>query len=199
LLQTVVVVATTAWAIRADWPVLQHLDQLEAPALAVASASVVRGLGVRLALMLLALGLVDFALQYGRIEDLLRTTPEQHREDLRAVEGDPALRTRRRQMARSWRGDSAELLAGASLVLTGPTGLCVVLAGGPPPRRISVRSVAQGTSGSKLQRSAESAQIPQIAAPKLARQIAQRRAPALPLAPEIVAELSAVWPTSQRS
>ena len=35
------------------------------------------------------------------------------------MEGDLSLRARRRRLARAWRGDAPELLAGASLVLTG--------------------------------------------------------------------------------
>ena len=82
----------------------------------------------------------------------------------------------RRQIARSWRGDSPELLAGASLVLSGPSGLTLILAGGPPPRRITIRAATKGNPGLRLRRSAEALKIPQVDAPDLARRLAQRPA-----------------------
>ena len=100
-----------------------------------------------LALVMLVLGLADYGLRYLRFEALLRTTAEEQREDQRMMEGDLPLRARRRRIARAWRGDAPELLAGASLILGGPHGLTVVLAGGPPPRRVTIRTVAQGNTG----------------------------------------------------
>ena len=97
---------------------------------------------------------------------MLRTTPEQQREDRRVMEGDPAARAQRQSVARAWRADSPELLAGASLLLTGPGGLTLVLAGGPPPRRVTVRTVIKGNAGLKLRRSAEASQVAQVDAPR---------------------------------
>ena len=88
-----------------------------------------------LAAVLLVLGLVDYGLRYSRFEAMLRMTPQEQREDQRTMEGDVAVRAQRRRIARAWRGDAPDLLAGASLVLTGPGGLTLVLSGGPPPRR----------------------------------------------------------------
>jgi len=110
------------------------------------------------------------------------------------MEGDPALRARRRRLARSWRGDTAEILAGATLMLTGPGGLTLILAGGPPPRCVSVRSALQGASGLKLREAGQAAKLPAVPAPDLARRLARRPAPALPLSPEHAAELAAIWP-----
>ena len=163
--------------------------------LAVASGEALRSLAVVLAAATLVLGLIDYGVQYQRFEARLRLTPDEEREDRRATEGDPALRARRRQVAKNWRGDSRELLAGASLVLTGPSGLTLVLAGGPPPRRVSIRMTAQGASGARLRTSAEAAKLPQVAAPGLARQLARRRPPGLSLSAEILGELAALWPS----
>jgi flagellar biosynthetic protein FlhB len=193
LARTVVVVAAAACVIRADWLAFPKLVGLDAPDLALAAGRSLRHLLLTLAVAALALGLVDYALRYRRLGAMLRLTPGEHREDLRSAEGDPALRARRLRLARSWRGDPADWLAGSSLLLTGPSGLTVVLAGGPPPRHVSVRSVVTGPTGVRLRRAAESAGLPTASAPGLALRLARRPPPT----PELLAALAALWPPAR--
>jgi flagellar biosynthetic protein FlhB len=141
-------------------------------------------------------GLVDYALRYRRFELMLRTTVQQQREDRRLVEGDVVSRANRRQLARTWRGDSPQLLAGATLVLSGANGLTLILAGGPPPRPITIRASTKGNQGMRLRRSAEALKIPQVDAPVLAQRLAKRPAAAKSLAAELIPELAAIWPSS---
>jgi flagellar biosynthesis protein FlhB len=180
--------------LRSDWIWFQSLGRLDALSLAHAVGQGTRHLLLTLAVATLALGLIDFSLQFQQFEALLRLSPEQHREDMRAVEGDPALRSRRRRLARSLRSDSPEILTGASLILNDPSGLTVVLAGGPPPRAISVRSIVSGSSGKRLREMAEQFQVPQISAPALTRCLAQRRPPHLPPTGELLAHIRLIWP-----
>ena len=121
------------------------------------------------AIVLLLLGLIDFGLCHRRFESMLRSTPEERREDQRAMEGSPEIRSQRRRVALAWRGDSPELFAGASLLLTGTAGLTLVVGGGPPPKRITVRTVVKGPAGMRLRRSPEAAKLPQIESSELAR------------------------------
>jgi flagellar biosynthetic protein FlhB len=193
LIKTAVIAAVAAWAIRSEWGASQRLGGLDAPNLALAAGLTLRHFTLTLATAILGLGLIDFALQYVRFEAMLRLTPEEQREDIRSTEGDPVLRAHRRRLARTWRGDAPEVLAGASLVLTGPAGLTVVLAGGPPPRRVLVRSIVNGPAGDRVRRAAEKAGLNQVAAPDLARGLAQRQPPSQPPTPEQLAELAAVW------
>lgn len=60
------------------------------------SAAALVGVLLRLGLALLAMGLVDYAMQHRRHAASLRMTPDEHREERRATEGDPALGSRRR-------------------------------------------------------------------------------------------------------
>ncbi|GAC1474658.1 MAG: hypothetical protein NVSMB9_25430 [Isosphaeraceae bacterium] len=197
LARTAVVVAVASWVIRADWASFQRLGGLDMPDLARASGRALWHLSLVLAVAALALGLLDFALQWFRFEGLLRLTPEEHREDLRSMEGDPALRARRRQAARSWRADpAADRLVGVSLVLTGPSGLTVLLAGGPPPRRITVRSALSGAEGVHLHRAAILAGVPEASAPLLASLLSRRRPPGLPLDAKELAQLAPLWPAT---
>jgi flagellar biosynthesis protein FlhB len=189
-------VGAAAWAIRADWNEVLTLGGLEGATLARGAGHVVLSLAWVLAGVLLVLGLVDFGLRYRRFESMLRTTPEEQREDRRVIEGDPATRSQRRRVARAMRADSPESLAGASLVLIGTAGLTLVLAGGPPPKRVTIRSVSKGHSGMNLRRSAEANNVPRVDAPDLARRLARRPSPRSPLAAELIAELAAIWPTA---
>src|SRR5512135_663836 len=193
-IKAVVVLAVAAWAIRSGWSDFHRLGDLGVGALARASGHALRNLLLMLAGATLVLGLIDYALQGRRFEARLRMTPEECREDQRSMEGDPALRAQRRRIAATWRGDPGALLAGASLLLTGPGGLALILAGGPPPRRVSVRSAVRGPAGLRLRHAAEAVRLPQVEAPALARRIARRPAPGLAWPDDLLAELAALWP-----
>lgn len=194
LFKTSVIVVVAAWLLRADWSNLQRLAALDPPALARAAGSTLQHLLMIIAIAMFALGFVDFFLQTHRFETMLRLTPDQSREDMRATEGDPALRARRRRLIRSWRGDAPELLAGACLVLEGPRGLTVVLDGGPPPRKVGVRTIVDGPAGLRLRLAADKAGLPRLEAADLARRIARRKPASLPLTPDLLAEVAPRWP-----
>lgn len=191
-----IVVAVAAWVIRSGWDEFPRLSALDTPNLALAAGCTLRRTVLALAAATLALGLVDFGFQWGRLAAMLRLTPDEQREEIRSMEGDPALRAQRRRIARSWRGNATELLTGASLILTGPSGLTVILAGGPPPRRVSVRSILTGAAGESLRRAADPAKVPLRDAPDLAVRLARRRPPGLPPTPELLAEIADLWPES---
>jgi flagellar biosynthetic protein FlhB len=193
LAKAAMVVAIVGWVIYVDALGLQRLGGLNASQIALAAGGAVRRLMFILGVGTLVLGVVDFWLQHKHFEAMLRLTPDEHREELRAMEGDPALRARRRRIAQSWRSDTPEVLAGASLVLTGNAGLTVILAGGPPPRPVSVRSIVIGPAGNRLRESSALARLRVINAPELARQLAQRRPPSLRPTPELLAELAPLW------
>ena len=189
-----IIAVVAAWAVRSNLPAFARLGTLDGPGMARAVGGLMRGMAFTIGAAILALGLIDHAWQTARLEVLLRTTPEEHREDQRAIEGDPALRSRRQRIARSWRTDPREALAGAALVLTGG-GLAIVLAGGGSPRgprRAAIRLVARGPSAARIRQEADRAGVPQIDAPDLARRLAC--SPGLAPTPQLAAELAAIWP-----
>jgi flagellar biosynthetic protein FlhB len=192
VVKAVVVVAVASWMIRSSLGDLHRLGRLDPPALAKGAGAILRSTAFALALATLALGLVDFALQHRRFEAMLRMSPDEQREDLKAADGDPALRARRRNQARALRGDAPELFTGASLAVLGASGLILILAGGPPPRRITIRSSANGATGKRLKKSAETAKLPTLEAPALALALARLRTPVVP--PELMAAVAAEWP-----
>jgi flagellar biosynthetic protein FlhB len=194
LAKAVVLVALTALVIRSGWAQLVRLTQVEDVALARGAAMLVLRLARWVAVAMLCLGAIDFALCWRRVEDTLRQTPDEYREDLRAADGDPALRARRRRAAQDWRRDGAEVLPGARLLLLGTHGLVVLLGGGPPPGRVTVRQVARGASASILRRQAEEAGLPALAAPALAAHFARGRARGTVMPPDLAQELAEIWP-----
>jgi flagellar biosynthetic protein FlhB len=194
LVKVLLIGIVAALAIRAGLPRWQRLGDLESHALAATAAAALRQFTLTLAIATLVLGLVDFWLQHQCFTILLRMTPEEQREDLRSTEGDPALRAQRRRLARTRQTDEREVLNGAALMLTGAAGMTLVIAGGPPPRRLLIRSVASGAAGLRLRHAAGRAGLPEIAEPALARRLASHRASAQALTAEDAASLAALWP-----
>ncbi|MEO6810942.1 MAG: EscU/YscU/HrcU family type III secretion system export apparatus switch protein [Isosphaeraceae bacterium] len=189
-----VVVSVATWVIRADLPAYIHLASLDAANLTMASGVLLRRLAYALALASLPMGLVDFWLQYRRLEERLQMSSEEQREEQKAVDGDPAHRTRRRNQARKQQRNPTQTLEGAALVLTGPLGLAVVVTGEPPPGRIQVRETVRGLAGSALCRSADRAGISRVESAHLAQYLALARASGLPMPPDLAAELARIWP-----
>lgn len=198
LARALIVIAVAAGSIRAGLPAFAAIGTHGPRVLAVEVGRSTLGLAGALGGASLALGLVDLAVRRQRLEATLRMTPDEHRQDERAADGDPGLLARRRQQAKAWRDDPGDVLPGATLILCGPSGLALVLGGGPPPRPITVRTVAQGASGTRIRRSAEAAGIPARESHALARRVAARRGDGSPLSAADVAELAALWPPDHR-
>ena len=192
LLKALVVVAVASLVIQTHLTDFYRLSHADAPSLARAAGGLIRSTALTLAVATAVLGLVDYALQRRRFEAMLRMTSDEYREDLRSADGDPALRARRRHLAKSLRGDAPELLKGASLTITGPSDLAIVLAGGPPPRKVSIRSSAHGPAGQKLRQSAAALNLPAVEFPPLALALAHLRTPAIPS--ELLPMLRDAWP-----
>jgi flagellar biosynthetic protein FlhB len=200
VLKGVVLAVVSLWALRAEWTAIERLSALEASALASAAAEIVFRPALGIGAIMLVLGMADYGLRYMRFEAMLRTTPQEQREDHRVMEGDLSLRSKRRRLARAWRGDDPSLLAGASLVVRGSGGLTVVLDGGPPPRRVTVRNVAQTQRGLQLQRAIVAARLPEIEAPSLARRLARQTGlgsrGSSEITADLLSELTAIWPSN---
>jgi flagellar biosynthetic protein FlhB len=199
VVKAVLLAGVAVWSIRQEWKALEGTSALELPALTTAVGRALYRSTLLLGVVLLVLGVADYALRYLRFEALLRTTPEEQREDQRIMEGDQVLRGQRRRLVRAWRGDAPELLTGSSLILTGSDGLTLVLAGGPPPRRVTVRTVVQRSAGVRVRRLGDAAGMPRVDAPDLARRLASRATlnsqSTAPLPPELLRDLAAIWPT----
>ncbi len=195
--KTIVILAVAVWAIGMRMNEFNGYARLPIPAMARGWCDLVRGLLVTMAVAAAVLGLIDYALGRMRFESMLRLTPDEAREDQKAMDGDPAAKSRRRRLAQALRGNSPELMQGARLVVTGEQGITVVLAGAPTASRINVRSSAKGATGLAMRKAAAAARVEIVEAPKLAIALALASSrPGTPLSPEILGELTDIWPIS---
>ena len=195
IVKAVVLVGVAAWAIRGEWDSLIRLSQQESAAIASIASAILRRMLFAMGIATLALGAVDYLLARGRIEAMLRTTPEESREDAKAVDGDPAVRARRLSLAKSWKADPGEVLKGAILIVTGPSGLAVVLGGEGPPGKVTVRAASRGASGAILKKSAKNAGLAVVESPALANHFASPSARTQAL-PEVLGRaLAEAWPS----
>jgi flagellar biosynthesis protein FlhB len=194
LARALVLAGVAIWAINARLPMFQRLGQMEARGVARASAAALYETTCVLALAMLGLGAADYLFQYRRLALRLQQTPEEFREDQRASDGDPALRSQRRRLAQARQREPVDALEGATLVLVGKLGLTIALAGGPPPRRVSIRLVSKGPAGFRLRMLAGRSGVPRVNEPDLAAQLARYRAARQPVPQAVLDALAAAWP-----
>ncbi len=100
----ITVLGFVAWKVLwSNLGVLLASTSAEFPHFAAICLQVLLSAAIRITLVLLLFGLIDYAIQRYRLSKQLRMTRRELREELRQTEGDPALRSRRRQLAQAWR------------------------------------------------------------------------------------------------
>lgn len=85
-------------------------------------------LGLRLGLVLLIVGLIDFFIQRWRVERSLRMTKQEVRDEMKNMDGDPHIKQRRRQLQARLALQRLQLdVPKANVVVTNPTEYAVAL------------------------------------------------------------------------
>jgi flagellar biosynthetic protein FlhB len=103
----------------------QDMDYLQAFGL---GASLVYSIGVRVAMLLLVLALLDYAYQRFRHERDLKMTRREVKEEMRRMEGDPKIKQRRRQIALQMaQRRLAKDIPTADVIITNPTEFAIAL------------------------------------------------------------------------
>ena len=87
------------WAVRGRLGEIVSLQRMELPQAVGAGASIVFSAGLWVGAAMLGLALADYAYQRWRLERELRMTRQEVKDELRASEGDPAMKKRRRETA----------------------------------------------------------------------------------------------------
>jgi flagellar biosynthetic protein FlhB len=118
----------------ATWAMSQRLDQVVGTQDAHAAQAVSRGgwlvwsIALRLGVVMLILGGIDYAWQRYRLERQLRMTPQEIKDERRLLEGDPTIKARRKQVAARWtQQNHLRAVSQADLVLTDRAGYAVAL------------------------------------------------------------------------
>jgi flagellar biosynthetic protein FlhB len=104
---------------------IQQLSYMQAFAF---GASIVYAVGLRVAVLLLVLAIVDYTYNRLRNETKLRMTKQEVKEEMRRMEGDPKIRQRRRQIAYQMATKRlAKDVPTADVIVTNPTHFAIAL------------------------------------------------------------------------
>ena len=193
--KAVIVVAASAWALRAGWSDFLRQSSLEGPGWPRPpgrSCCAFRGLWPG---RLLALGLVDYVSAVPAVRGDAAN-------DARGAAGRPARDGRRPGRARRSGSASPDrcaatlpsCLPGPRLLLCGAGGLTLVIAGGPPPRRVSFARSRKEARACACGDRPRRAVFPRSKTPGLAAAPARRPAAGSAIAAELIADLAAIWP-----
>ena len=123
-----VVAAVAALCIYREMPTILGLAGLSVPEIARYLCQILLWTSLKIGLALLVLAILDYGYQYWRHERDLRMTPQEVREEMRNLEGDPQIIARRRAVQRQLvlhRLSSA--VPRADVVITNPTELAVAV------------------------------------------------------------------------
>lgn len=128
VLKMAVLVVVTWWTLRSRLGLLAAAPGFSHVSVAAVAADLLFTLGLRLAIVLLVLALLDYAYQRYRTEKDLRMTKEEVREELKRMEGDPRLKARRRQIQTQLAMQRIRAaVPKADVVVTNPTEFAVAL------------------------------------------------------------------------
>ena len=124
-----VVIALVAWSAVSDRlgqiVMVQQLDFLQIFAL---GAEVVYAVGLRVGVALLVLAVLDYAYQRWKLEQELKMTKHEVKEEMRRMEGDPKVKQRRRQIAMHMAAQRLKKdVPTADVVVTNPTEFAVAI------------------------------------------------------------------------
>jgi flagellar biosynthetic protein FlhB len=163
--------AISYWTITGRIREIIAVGAMHPGAIYVQATEMIFELALKLGLVLLILGLIDYFVQRWKLEKQLRMTKQEVRDELKRMEGDPLIKQRRRQMQQrlAMQRIQAEVPR-ADVVVTNPTEYAVALrydeaAMGAP------RVVAKGRDflAQRIRQIAQQHGVPVVERPPLAR------------------------------
>jgi flagellar biosynthetic protein FlhB len=134
---------------------------------------IVFSIGVRVAMLLLFLAILDYIYQRYRLEQSLRMTKQEVKDEMRRMEGDPLMKQRRRQIAVQRAVQKLKKdVPKADVVVTNPTHYAIALKYEEGKMR-APRLVAKGADfmAQRIRELASEAGVPIVERPTLARAI----------------------------
>jgi flagellar biosynthesis protein FlhB len=91
-------------------------------------ADVVYSIGLRIGIVLLVLAILDYAFQRHRIEQELKMTKQEVKDEMRRMDGDPKIKARRKQLAQQMMREQLKRdVPTADVIVTNPTHFAVAL------------------------------------------------------------------------
>ena len=173
LAKLAIVVGIAAWSISSMMPLFVQLIALEPRVTLFFMEGAIVKLAFQLASALVFLALLDFLYQRWKLEQDLRMSKQEVRDELKEMEGDPLMRQRRREAHRKV-AQARELrnVRTADVVITNPTEIAVALKYDPETMLAPV-VVAKGMGeiAASIRRMAAENRIPIIERKELARSL----------------------------
>ena len=127
-LKLVVVTAVAYSALHGRLPEVVTAQELDYVQILGLAAGVVYSIGLRVGVALLVLAILDYALQRYRLEQKLKMTKQEVKEEMRRMEGDPKIKQRRRQIAMQIANQRLKKdVPTADVIVTNPTHFAVAL------------------------------------------------------------------------
>lgn len=115
-------------AIRAHWETMTHASSMGMRPLASFIGSMLLELTWKSGLVLLAWSVVDYVLTLRKMESDMKMTKQEVREEYKETDGNPAIKSRIRQLQRAMRKkQSLKAAATATVIVTNPTHYAVAL------------------------------------------------------------------------
>lgn len=173
VLKMTVLGAVAWWTLSGRMGALVHASALSHLSLVAIAIELMYTLGLRLAIMLLVLAIIDYVYQRYRTEKDLRMTKEEVKEELKRMEGDPKIKHRRRQIQMQIALQRIRtVVPKADVIVTNPTEFAVALQYDSETMH-APKLVAKGTDylALKIREVAIEHGIPIVERPPLARAI----------------------------
>ena len=167
----VVLVAVVYWTLWGGVNRILYSMDMDHVDLYVMAAGLLLRLGIRLAVVMLLLALLDYAYQRYRHEKDLKMSKEEVREELKHLEGDPVMKRRRREVQMKLAAQRIQRdVPRADVVVTNPTHVAIALKY-EPQEMAAPKVVAKGADGMayRIRQVAAVHGVPLVERPELAR------------------------------
>lgn len=126
--KVILIAAVAIWFVVKDMPRILHIAEMTALQAFSASGTVVYGLAIKLALLLLIMALIDYAFQRWQHEQDLKMSKQDVKEEMKRMEGDPMVKQRRTRVARQLAMQRiAQAVPKADVIVTNPTHFSIAL------------------------------------------------------------------------
>ena len=124
-----VVVASVAWTVAmGEWEQILGLSKMEVPVIAAYLTQLLVWTALKIGIALLILSILDYGFQRWKHEQDLKMTPQEVREEMKNLEGDPNMTARRRQVQRQLvMSRLSSAVPKADVVVTNPTELAIAI------------------------------------------------------------------------
>ena len=128
MLKVIIIVAVAYWAIYKHREAIVAMTGLEIPLIGKYAVEVAVWTCIKIGIALLILAILDYAFQWWKFEQDIRMTPQEMREEMRNLQGDPQVIARRRSAQRQLAVSRLKsTVPKADVVITNPTELAIAI------------------------------------------------------------------------